>query len=160
MLPSLPVTALDLAISRARYLHAEATLWLNDFDAQAGAPGAESVTLPEVPVPTLPAPTASEVDASTALQAAMAGTEPPVAPGVAAVSDSAPLTAEQVRPRRTVVLRVARRLAPGEVHYLDHPLFGALLTTRPWDPAAGAANTPDQVQTLPPAGAEETPPPP
>jgi hypothetical protein len=138
-----------LGLGRARYLHADARLWLNDFSAAGTATGGAGIALPDVPLPALPG----------------AMPEPGGAQGTAdtaagpAIDAPAPVASEPLPSSRTVVLSTSRRLAPGEVHYLDHPLFGALLSVRPWDPAAGAAPSADATPGLPPAGAEETPPP-
>jgi hypothetical protein len=78
-------------------------------------------------------------------------------PAIAASAANDPVVTEPLRAARTVVLDASRRLLPGEIHYLDHPLFGAVLTVRPWDPAAGAQQEPDAMPALPPEGAEETP---
>lgn len=144
-----------VSVSRANFVHVATKLWLNDFaDAAAGqAPAVgEGVALP--PVPRAPRPL-------LAPQATLAaGAEPLPA-------DAAPMTAtdtgtqaagqtigvEPARALRSVLLAASRRVAPGEVHYIDHPLFGAVLKVEPWDPDASAnpATGPATAPGAPPA---------
>ena len=53
-----------------------------------------------------------------------------------------PISVEPARALRSVLLEASRRIAPGEVHYIDHPLFGAVLKVEPWDPDAAANPAP------------------
>jgi hypothetical protein len=52
------------------------------------------------------------------------------------------ISVEPARALRSVLLEASRRVAPGEVHYIDHPLFGAVLKVEPWDPDAAANPAP------------------
>jgi hypothetical protein len=133
-----------LTLSRSRFWHVETRLWLNDFPEPGRvSTSAPAVTLPEVPKPPSLLSSASdildqsvEVDAFTSAGDADSGT-PPAAAGA--------ITIEPPRPLRTVVLQAAQRVNPGELHYIDHPLFGVLLTIRPYDPLAPASADPASV---------------
>jgi hypothetical protein len=134
-----------LTLTRSRFWHVETRLWLNDFPAPGDAPGDAAVVLPAVPHPPLPtistnAAPAPGVDEASGLDSGIA------------TSAAQTIAVEPARPLRTVVLQAARRMNPGELHYLDHPLFGVLLMIRPYDPNAPLATEPA------PAGDLSTPP--
>lgn len=127
----------SLAITQSRFLHLDARLWLNDFAEPGEPPGPDAVDLPPLPKPVVPLPPHAALGE--------AGRVP--AEGTASDPADAPVTVEPIRARRTVLLLAQRRIALGEVHYLDHPLFGLIVTVRPWDPAK-----PVDPQAVPAAG--------
>jgi hypothetical protein len=137
----------SIAITRSRFLHLDARVWLNDFPAPGEAPGPEAVDLPPLPKPPLPQPPPG-AQADTPATPDPVTEAPPEEPVVAV---------EPVRATRSVVLAASRRIAPGEVHYIDHPLFGLLVTVRPWSPAAavdpGSLSPPATVAPGTPAAA-------
>jgi len=115
----------SIAITQSRFLHLDARLWLNDFGQPGEPAGPDAVELPPLPKPVVLLPPQPAIG------------EPGLAPaeGMAPVPAETPLSVEPIRARRTVLLLANRRIAPGEVHYLDHPLLGLIVTVRPWDPA-------------------------
>jgi hypothetical protein len=130
-----------VSLSRANFVHVDTHLWLNDFALATGgagaAPAADGVTLPAVPL-------APVTTLAAGLPPIEAGTTMPDAAGAAAPAEgedgaAAGITVEPGRATRSVLLAANRRLAPGEVHYIDHPLFGAVLRIDPWDPNAPEA---------------------
>ena len=152
----------SIAVAQSRFLHIDTRLWLNDFPSPGEQPGSDAVTLPPIPQPVLPQPPAPDAGAATPATPEGAAGAPTdqasPAPGEPAVA------AEPVRARRTVLLTASRRIANGEVHYIDHPLLGLLVTVRPWDPAMKgvpvdapatlpAQGTPGAAGLAPPAGA-------
>ena len=142
----------SIAITRSRFLHLDAQLWLNDFAQPGELPGEDAVDLPPLPKPVVPRPPQAMPEA------------PGLVPeeGVEPVSAEMPVSVEPLRARRTVLLRANRRIALGEVHYLDHPLLGLIVTVRPWDPAKPVAPLDEAPTGNSPAGmpaAPATPPP-
>ncbi len=114
----------SLTIGGSDAVEATLGLWLNDFAPPQVVEGKPptGVVLPAVPL--TGTPHNSPADASLAFA--------PLEPAI---------TIEPARAARSVTLNGSRRLAPGELHYLDHPLFGVLLSAIPFDPAAqGAAS--------------------
>ena len=134
----------SVTISRSHFLHIDADLWLNDFLPAGADPGPEGVDLPVIPQPLAPqkTPAVDELaDATVPPTEALTET----GAGLAASESGAPIMIAPSRAARTVVLHASRRLAPGEVHYIDHPLLGLILSIRPYDPAqptVPAANAP------------------
>lgn len=116
----------SIAIARSRFLHVDARVWLNDFPEPGETPGPDAVDLPPLPKPPLPQPVTAAAPELTG--AHVTGADAPPEEPVVAV--------EPVRAKRTVQLSASRRLSLGEVHYIDHPLFGLIVTVRPWNPAA------------------------
>jgi hypothetical protein len=116
----------SITITRSRFLHIDARLWLNAFPAAGESPGPNAVDLPPVPKPLLPKPPAA-LQAESGMSTEAVQDPVPAEPAV---------VVEPVRATQTVLLTASRKIAPGEVHYLDHPLLGVLVTVRPWDPAA------------------------
>ena len=136
----------SVTITRSRFLHVDARLWLNTFPAAGEAPGPDAVDLPPVPKPLLPqAPAAMQAESSMSTEAAQEAV--PAEPAV---------VVEPVRATQTVLLTASRKIAPGEVHYLDHPLLGVLVTVRPWDPAKPVSPEGDAPQVTLPAGTPAT----
>jgi len=130
-----------VSVSRANFVHVATHLWLNDFaDAAAGQapPVGAGVALPPVPRPPQPelAPQATFAAIADPLPAEAA---PMTASDTAAPAADDAISVEPARALRSVLLEASRRVAPGEVHYIDHPLFGVVLKVEPWDPL-GAAN--------------------
>lgn len=122
----------SIAITQSRFLHLDTRLWLNDFPSPDEQPGADAVPLPPIPQPVLPQAPAQGAGASTPAGPEDAASAPP---GEALPPTVGPVvSAEPVRAKRTVLLTASRRIANGEVHYIDHPLLGLLVTVRPWDP--------------------------
>ena len=141
-----------VSVSRANFVHVATHLWLNDFaDAAAGQapPVGAGVALPPVPRPPQPelAPQATFAAIADPLPAEAA---PMTASDTAAPAADDAISVEPARALRSVLLEASRRIAPGEVHYIDHPLFGVVLKVEPWDPVA-AANP--QTLTAPTPGA-------
>jgi hypothetical protein len=138
-----------VSVSRANFVHVATHLWLNDFaDATAGqppAPGA-GVALPPVPRPPqlVPAP---QTTLATVAEPLSAEGAPMTATDTAAPAADGSISVEPARALRSVLLEASRRVAPGEVHYIDHPLFGAVLTVEPWDPDAAANPAPAPAPT-------------
>lgn len=140
-----------VSLSRANFVHVTTHLWLNDF-AESGT-GGDGVALPPLPRPpqSLPAPEVPPLAAAEPV----AGEPAPVTTADAATPGQ-PVGVEPARAQRSVLLEASRRLAPGEVHYIDHPLFGAVLKVEPWDPdavaapVAGPAEAPAAAATVPP----------
>lgn len=135
----------SIAITRSHFLHIDADLWLNDFLPAGADPGPQGVDLPPIPQPRAPqktpAPAGEQADATMALPGALTDADA----GLAAGESSEPIMIAPVRAARSVALHASRRLAPGEVHYIDHPLLGLILSIRPYDPAqpsGTAANEP------------------
>ncbi|MBP6482742.1 MAG: hypothetical protein KA310_17925, partial [Pseudomonadales bacterium] len=127
-------------------------LWLTDFADAAAAqapPVGAGVALPPVPRPPPPdlAPRATFAAIAEPLPAEAA---PMTASDTVAPAADDPISVEPARALRSVLLEASRRIAPGEVHYIDHPLFGVVLKVEPWDPVA-AANP--QTLTAPTPGA-------
>ncbi len=116
-----------VSIVQSRFLHVETRLWLNDFTAPGKAPGPDAMELPPIPRPVLPQP--QTPDTLSPAEEDAAAVEPVV-------------TVEPVRAERTVLLQASRRIALGEVHYLDHPLLGLIVAVRSYDPAAAATAAP------------------
>lgn len=108
-------------------------LWLNDFTTAAtGTTAAHTgVALPSIPQ-TIPSeePSAEEATLLPAEPEQESEPEPEPEPEI---------TVEPVRAARSVVLQATRRLVPEQLHYIDHPLFGVLITAVPVDPAAPTA---------------------
>lgn len=130
-----------VSVSRANFVHVTTHLWLNDFaDAAAGQapPVGAGVALPPVPRPPQPEPAPQTTFAAIA-NPLPADTAPMTASDTAAPAADDAISVEPARALRSVLLEASRRVAPGEVHYIDHPLFGAVLKVEPWDPL-GAAN--------------------
>ncbi len=145
-----------VSLSRANFVHVTTHLWLNDF-AEAGAGGdtiGDGVALPPLPRPPqpLPAPEAAPLAGAEPV----AGESAPVTTADTATPGK-PVVVEPARAQRSVLLEASRRVAPGEVHYIDHPLFGAVLKVEPWDPeavaapVAGPAEAPAAAATMPPS---------
>jgi len=151
-----------VSVSRANFVHVATHLWLNDFaDAAAGQPPAvgDGIALPPVPRPPQPLP------APPATLAAGAQPVPADAAPMTATDTDAPAAGETIgvepaRALRSVLLTASRRVAPGEVHYIDHPLFGAVLKVEPWDPGAAANPTtvPAAAPGAPPAAPDSASP--
>jgi Peptidoglycan-binding protein, CsiV len=142
-----------VSLSRTNFTHVATHLWLNDFDYPAAGgsgtsgTGAEGVTLPPVPQPPVAAAADPFAPAALPLEAS-AGAAPGAAAPERMAAEGAPpgITVEPARATRSVLLSASRRVAPGEVHYIDHPLFGAILKIEPWDPDAASspgADAPD-----------------
>jgi hypothetical protein len=130
-----------VSVSRANFVHVATHLWLNDFaDAAAGQapPVGAGVALPPVPRPPQPEPVPQATFAAIADPSA-AEAAPMTASDTAAPAADDAISVEPARALRSVLLEASRRVAPGEVHYIDHPLFGVVLKVEPWDPL-GAAN--------------------
>jgi hypothetical protein len=133
-----------VSVSRANFVHVATHLWLNDFaDAAAGqAPAAGAgVTLPPVPRPPEPAPAPQTTLAAIADPLSADGAPMTVTDTAAPAAEDS-ISVEPARALRSVLLDASRRVAPGEVHYIDHPLFGAVLKVEPWDPDAAANPAP------------------
>jgi len=129
-----------VSVSRANFVHVATHLWLNDFaDAAAGqAPAVgEGVALPPVPRPPQPLP-APETTLGADTAPVTADAAPMTATDTATPAAADSISVEPARALRSVLLEASRRVAPGEVHYIDHPLFGAVLKVEPWDPVAAA----------------------
>lgn len=114
-------------------------LWLNDFvTSTTGAEAQIGVELPAIPPP--PVIEWSEpVDNDGAMTEG--GQEAPATPNATSPEPEGS-SGEPVRATRSVVLRTARRLAPGELHYIDHPLFGVLITATPLNLPSQPGSTP------------------
>lgn len=155
-----------VTVSRSAFLHVAPTLWLNDFapEASAGAQGESGqeapggVLLPDIPRPEAQAMAPMMADLSPPRGEANtmppdmmtsttetsppddSGVEPaPADPAVASASAVEPdeaIAAEPLRSQRTVVMRASRRAKIGELHYIDHPLFGLLVQITAYEPAA------------------------
>lgn len=139
-------SALDgtVRLHRARYLHAQVDLLyyrppLGPAPATtSGAQGDPAATTGGAAVPALP----DSSDAGLAEQ----------------------LLAEELREPTLFRLTQSRRMRSGEIHYLDHPLFGVLIQIRPLDnppQRAAPAETPAEMPTTPagdaPAGTQPAP---
>ena len=133
----------SVAITRSHFLHLDAALWLNDFLPAGADPGPQGVDLPPIPQPRAPqktpAPAGEQADATMALPGALTDADA----GLAAGESSEPIMIAPIRAARTVVLHASRRLAPSEVHYIDHPLLGLILSIRPYNPAQPADQVAD-----------------
>ena len=149
-----------VSVSRANFVHVATHLWLNDFaDAAAGQPPAvgAGVALPPVPRPPQPVP-APQTTLAAVADPLSADAAPMTATDTAAPAAEDSISVEPARALRSVLLEASRRVAPGEVHYIDHPLFGAVLKVEPWDPDAAAnpapvpAPTPGAQPAAPAAG--------
>lgn len=99
-----------------RYLHIDSDLWLSRFGAAGDAP----IDGPQLPLP----PMATAADQ----------------PQPAAEDAAGDYAIEQL-----AVLREQRKMRSGELHYLDHPRFGALVLVTPVETA------PAPVDAVPPA---------
>lgn len=154
-----------ITVSRSAFLHVAPTLWLNDFTPEASdgtyaesgreAPG--GVLLPEIPRPEVQAADPalagppSVTGEATALPPAtmtppreepppdasveeVSAADPAVA-SAAAVEANEAIAAEPLRSQRTVVMSASRRVKIGELHYIDHPLFGLLVQITAYEPA-------------------------
>ena len=133
-----------ISVSRANFVHVATHLWLNDFaDAAAGQPPAvgAGVALPPVPRPPQPVP-APQTTLAAVADPLSTDAAPMTATDTAAPAAEDSISVEPARALRSVLLEASRRIAPGEVHYIDHPLFGAVLKVEPWDPDAGANPAP------------------
>lgn len=135
-----------LTLSRSRFLHVEATLWLSDLLPPGAPPDDGAVVLPALPEPQLPAETPALAAQGTPSLDSPAS-EAPGLEGLPAVADPQAPAVEPQRALISTLLRANRRLAGNSIHYVDHPRLGLILTARPWDPAA------------PPLAAEEPAPP-
>jgi hypothetical protein len=124
---SAPVSWLDgiVRISVARYLHVEADL------------------VYAVPSPSAPWESGADIDTEASL-AADAG------PGPAGIADYESHPAPDYTWFR---LTDRRRMRSGELHYLDHPVFGILVTATPYEPPAA----PPAPQPLAPPAAPVSP---
>jgi hypothetical protein len=155
-----------ITVSRSAFLHVAPTLWLNDFapEASGGAqaePGQEApggVLLPDIPRPEAWAMAPMTADGSAPpgeangmprdVMTSTTGTSPPDAPvveaspadpavaNVSAVHPDEAIAAEPLRSQRTAVMRASRRAKIGELHYIDHPLFGLLVQITAYEPGA------------------------
>jgi len=146
-----------VALTRANFMHVQTHLWLNEFaaagDPAAASPGAETagVALPPLPAAPLasapePPPVPGDIGAPQPVEATTASDS-----GTSAAAGE-DISVEPARATRSVVLKAQRRVAPGEVHYIDHPLFGAIMTIEPWDPDA-ATPAPSPAPVSPPTPA-------
>lgn len=127
-----------VTLSRSRFLHVEATLWLNELLAPGTPPPAGAVELPTLPEPQLPTEGSGLTDATPALDPAIAA--PPGLEGMAATPATEVLAVEPQLSRESIVLRANRRVAGNGIYYIDHPRLGLILTARPWDPDAPPPN--------------------
>lgn len=98
-------------------------LWLNDFADAADTTLQHRVALPEVPATITEREPSADEDPFAA--------DDPFAAAESAPShfgDAEPAVAQEpAYATRVVVLQATRQLSPGELHYVDHPLFGILL---------------------------------
>lgn len=107
----------SIKLSVSRYLHLSTNLWMSEFGEPEAGTG---ILLPEP----------SSQDSGEPLDLASPGTPAPMA------------GAGPVYAARVAQLQQERRMRSGELHYLDHPLFGVLLQVRtikdPQNQEAGA----------------------
>ena len=136
----------SITITQGRFVHIDTSLWLNDFPTPGQSPGPDAVELPPIPQPVLPASPQPAAQAPTA-DAAIS----------ASPLEATPIAVEPVRASRSVALVASRRIAPGEVHYIDHPLLGLIVMMRPWDPALPPPATAEPSAAQPTPTAPVTP---
>lgn len=121
----------SLELRRDRFLHAHARLWLSRFSTDFDPDSGDWPPLPALPQAAAPDP-AEPGDAGTDT-----ATEDPADapwPEPAATEEHGSADSELLfapRPDRIVLMDQRRRLRGGEVHYLDHPLFGLILRITP-----------------------------
>lgn len=110
-----------IQLSVERYLHIETDLWLSSFVVNSGLFSDLWHTLPGRPIDTRHSLVATQIDP---LQDSFNNS---LYDGLFAVRN------QQYQVERTVVLRQHRRMRSGELHYIDHPLFGLLIKITPID---------------------------
>ena len=115
-----------IKLSVERYLHVQTDLWLSRFINAAASDEPNWNTLPKVPVQELYKTKATKdffIDTSQTLQ-------------FLDQQDSFGFIEQrQYRVEKTVVMRQDRRMRSSELHYIDHPLFGALVKVTPYEVA-------------------------
>lgn len=95
-----------IKLSVERYLHIETDLWLHRFEPNFGQP--TTLQVPDLPIRT----TGDVANADS-------------------YSPFSFIIDEPYKVARTVTLRQSRRMRSGEIHYLDHPLFGVIVLVTP-----------------------------
>ena len=112
-----------------RYLHLNTDLWLSEF---VPADGDDSNPWPLLPKPPQPR------------QASDSATADPLRSNAAAQSfwffdnPFQQWASNEFAVARTVTMRQDRRMRSNEIHYLDHPLMGILVTVTPYQPESPA----------------------
>ncbi|WP_237056034.1 CsiV family protein [Microbulbifer sediminum] len=99
-----------IKVSVSRYLHLSTNLWMSEF----ASPAMDGRGI------LLPTPSRQQDDEPLELSAGPAGTS-----GAMRLRADAPVYAAHV-----AQLQQERRMRSGELHYLDHPLFGVLIQVR------------------------------
>ena len=121
-----------MTLRRAQFMHVDTHLWLNDFSTDSSASAnPEGALLPTIPR------TAPLIDAALA-----AVPVDPITATQATIDVPAPLYSV-----RSVLLEATRRMRLGEVHYIDHPLFGVIMSLRAYDPGQAAVVESDAAPT-------------
>ncbi len=124
----------SIVIYRARYLHLETNLWLNTNGSYLATPW--TMPLPPLPPPDADGPVPMsrfEIAPSPqwlalpagAVAAAPADSEP--APPRSEEMWQALLDRPDYRYRHAVLMQQRRRMRSGELHFVDHPMFGLLI---------------------------------
>lgn len=129
----------SITLSVAQYLQIQTRLWLSEFEINYGqAPGEWP------PLPTMPNKLREEILAAD-------NNEPATAEKMSTFdqwsSVNTPTTdaalsslSEPYLTKRVVLMEQERRMRSGELHYLDHPLFGLIIQITPYNiPAESAA---------------------
>ncbi|HMV72242.1 MAG TPA: CsiV family protein [Pseudomonadales bacterium] len=129
----------SLTVTNADVPEVTLRLWLNDF---ATAATGETAVRTGVALPTIPQATPFKEPSAEEATPLPAEPQQEPEPKLEPEPEREPeqgITVEPVRAARSVLLQATRRLVPGQLHYIDHPLFGVLITAVPFDPAAPTA---------------------
>ncbi len=137
----------SIKISIARYLHLETQLWLSEFEpnygqrqSQTGDPERET-PWPELP----PIPKRQEPEEAFTLSSADSFWQNPLtANSLLGSSDVNDIIAKPFLTRNIIKLKQKRRMRSKEIHYIDHPGLGLVITLTPYEPPQAEPGEIDQ----------------
>ncbi|NIB41278.1 hypothetical protein HBA55_16875 [Pseudomaricurvus alkylphenolicus] len=126
-----------VSLSVSRYLHLKTNLWFTRFNHNFGQ---EQGDWPELPVAPnlLPDPADEDLlgEFTDSLHWSENGTKPPHSPwdNTPAISDEYDqILTRPFVPGEISIMKQKRRMRSTEMHYLDHPKFGILVLTTPYE---------------------------
>lgn len=153
----------SISVRRERYLHAHARLWLSrftDYTGETETTEEDWPSLPLLPQPPKAEPPAIEpTDVSTetstsndVMPAGMLTNDTASADEPTGDTDTGAMPADDelddnwsdldwfapARPDRIALLDQSRKMRSGELHYIDHPLFGVIVRVTPVDSGASS----------------------
>ena len=136
----------SITIRKSAYMHASANLWLNIFGPPRPTGPYAFKLESDIALPDLPEPLTPEVDVDTLLlpynatdlATRLNSDGSSRWTGLEEVSVTASRIPYAAAPTQSLTLEEDRRLGAGDVHYFDHPRFGAILKVTPFDPVKAA----------------------